>query len=168
MSRDPVLTWYSKCQCLDLGCIQFTFQWLRCWRSVFVITSPNSENRFRKSSPLLLAYPRPYLSLTPVRALKATVVIDSQTSDPFVVLLGVKQGYVQAPVIFNLFLVAVTEMAFLQMLVLPSSTAWMAVSLTFAFSMQIIMCLDVGFLGFMTFMMPPRLLTLPKAYTGPP
>jgi len=38
----------------------------------------------------------------------AKVVIGSRESDPFDVLVGVKQGCVMAPVIFNLFLVAVT------------------------------------------------------------
>ena len=40
--------------------------------------------------------------------MKARVVIGGQESDPFEVLAGVKQGCVLAPVIFNLFLVAVT------------------------------------------------------------
>jgi len=38
----------------------------------------------------------------------AKVVIGGQESDPFDVLVGVKQECVMAPVIFNLFLVAVT------------------------------------------------------------
>jgi len=37
----------------------------------------------------------------------AKVIIGRQESDPFEVLAGVKQGCVLAPVIFNLFLVAV-------------------------------------------------------------
>ena len=38
----------------------------------------------------------------------ASVLVDGQLSEPFEVLVGVKQGCVLAPVIFNLFLVAVT------------------------------------------------------------
>ena len=40
--------------------------------------------------------------------MKARVTIGGQESDPFEVLAGVTQGCVLAPVIFNLFLVAVT------------------------------------------------------------
>jgi len=40
--------------------------------------------------------------------MKAKVAVGGQLSDPFDVLVGVKQGCVLAPVIFNLFLVAVT------------------------------------------------------------
>ena len=38
----------------------------------------------------------------------ARISVDGELSDPFEVLIGVKQGCVLAPVIFNLFLVAVT------------------------------------------------------------
>ena len=40
--------------------------------------------------------------------MKAKVAVGGQSSDPFDVLVGVKQGCVLVPVIFNLFLVAVT------------------------------------------------------------
>jgi len=40
--------------------------------------------------------------------MKAKVVIGRRESDSFDVLVGIKQGCVLAPVIFNLFLVAVT------------------------------------------------------------
>ena len=40
--------------------------------------------------------------------MSARVVVDGLESEPFEVLVGVKQGCVLAPVIFNLFLVAVT------------------------------------------------------------
>ena len=40
--------------------------------------------------------------------MKAKVAVSGQLSDPFGVLVGVKKGCVLAPVIFNLFLVAVT------------------------------------------------------------
>ena len=50
--------------------------------------------------------------LTVLRAfhdgMTASVLVDGQLSEPFEVLVGVKQGCVLAPVIFNLFLVAVT------------------------------------------------------------
>jgi len=39
----------------------------------------------------------------------AKVVVGSHESDPFMVNVGVKQGCVLAPVIFNRFLVAVTH-----------------------------------------------------------
>ena len=54
----------------------------------------------------------PPLFLTVLRefhdGMSARVVVDGLESEPFEVLVGVKQGCVLAPVIFNLFLVAVT------------------------------------------------------------
>jgi len=65
--------------------------------------------------------------------MKAKVPIGGRESDLFDVLVGDKQGCVLAPVIFNLFLVAVhwlVVIVFPPMLEFYTPTVWMAVSLT--------------------------------------
>ena len=65
--------------------------------------------------------------------MKAKVIVGDRESELFDVLVGVKQGCVLAPVIFNLFLVAVTlacRNGLPTMLEFHMSTVWMAVSLT--------------------------------------
>ena len=72
-------------------------------------------------------------------------------SDPFDVLVGVKQGWVVAPVIFNLFLVAVTLASrddFPPMPMFLLSTVWMVVCSTYAGSQRKPRSLMTGFLSF--------------------
>jgi len=60
--------------------------------------------------------------------MSARFTVGGHESDLFDVLVCVKQGCVLAPVIFNLFLVAVTLVFhMLEMLKFPSNSGWMAI-----------------------------------------
>jgi len=69
MSQALTITKSIRCQCFDLGCIHVAFLWFCCWNSILVMTSPNSEHKFRRRIPLLLAFPRPCLLTTPAQTL---------------------------------------------------------------------------------------------------